>query len=104
MSITVVREGSEERRILDLEAEVSRLQSIADHNAAQCIALEAERDKLREAIRRSIRLLSFGGDAEVMAILEQTLDAKNPSEAGSDAPDNGAGCGTIQKCSGSSCD
>ena len=61
-------------------------------------------DRLREAIRRSIRLLSYGGDAEVMGILEQALDAKKPSEAGSDAPDNGAGCGTIQKCSGSSCD
>ena len=39
-------------RIKELQAEVSRLQSIADHNAAQCMALEAERDRLRKSIKQ----------------------------------------------------
>ena len=61
-------------QIRRLEAERDRLQRLYATAGEQCVRETEKVEKLREAIRRSIRLLSYGGDAEVMAILERALD------------------------------
>ena len=69
--------------IAKLEAELGAEQRLhKDHvyitfaEYDELIKTKKERDRLRDAIRRSLRLLSYGGDAEVMAILERALEEK----------------------------
>ena len=64
----------QQHRIKELEAERDRV--MRDNGKLNCHIddLEAERDRLREEIKHAVRVLSFGGDAEVMYYLSKALE------------------------------
>jgi hypothetical protein len=53
------------------------MNDLLDAADAETVELEAEVKRLRDTLKHVARILSFGGDAEILDIVTRSLEQKN---------------------------